>query len=247
MSQNIISKYPSGVDDEVFKMNLKAYRTPPTTYDCLMRNHLQQEISTARDYEGRELLELIQNADDAGADTVRIALKGERLTIANNGDKPFTIDGYASIMRSDQSTKLSPKYIGCKGLGFRSVINWASTIVIRSLLFPKSPNGIECQFSQEIAIEYYNQLKESWGTLSENVKVFLDQIIETSGRPVPLSILAIPKVKKWVPDDSQTTQIELDVFTNAINNVKTALENLASSSFYLFLHNLRNLTIDING
>lgn len=247
MIHDIISKYPSGIEDDVFKMNLKAYKTPPTTYDCLMRNHLQQEISTARDYEGRELLELIQNADDAGADIVGITLRGEKLTITNNGDKPFTVDGYASIMRSDQSTKLNPKYIGCKGLGFRSVINWASTIVVRSLLCPGSKDGIECRFSQEIAIEYYDQLKESWGTLSENTKVFLSQIIETSGRPVPLSILAIPKVEKWVPSDSQTTQIELDLLPDAINDVNMALENLASSSFYLFLHNLKYLTIDING
>lgn len=241
-----MTKYPSGTDDAVFRMNFEAYKTPPTTYDCLMRNHLQQEISTARDYEGRELLELIQNADDAGADSVWISLSGKRLVISNNGDQPFTVDGYASVMRSDQSTKFDSKYIGCKGLGFRSILNWTSTIAIRSRIAPDSDKGIECRFSQKIATEAYTSLKQFWGALDADVEAFLDQIRQTSGRPVPLSILAVPEVAEWTPRDS-TTEIELELSDGIIDEVRTALKSLADSSFYLFLHHLRKLTIDIDG
>lgn len=114
--------YPIGIEDPVFNMNMKAYMNPPTSYDCLMRNHFNDEISTLEEYEGRELYELIQNADDAGASCLKIEIENSQLTISNDGNKPFTQDGYASIMRPSQSTKRDGKYIGCKGLGFRSVL-----------------------------------------------------------------------------------------------------------------------------
>lgn len=62
-------------------MNMETYSRQPTTYDCLLLNHLNQEISTAQDYQGRELLELLQNADDAGAHSVKIELSETSLKL----------------------------------------------------------------------------------------------------------------------------------------------------------------------
>lgn len=115
--------YPIGVDDPVFNMNMEIYKKPPTSYDCFILNHFNDEISTLEEYEGRELYELIQNADDAGSSNLKIELIGTTLIVSNDGNRPFTQDGYASIMRPNQSTKRDEKYIGCKGLGFRSVLN----------------------------------------------------------------------------------------------------------------------------
>src|SRR5438045_2494044 len=60
-----------------------------------------QERQTAGDYAGREILELLQNANDAAADAdmrgrVRIELSRTGLLIANEG-APFTRKGVTSL------------------------------------------------------------------------------------------------------------------------------------------------------
>lgn len=96
------------------------------------------ELATSRDYEGREILELLQNAADQakGANIsgkVIIELTPEGVLIANNG-KAFSVGGVKSL----QNAHLSPKrlnqsqFIGCKGLGFRSILNWTRNPIILS-------------------------------------------------------------------------------------------------------------------
>ena len=82
----------------------------------------QQNIQT---YNGRQLLEMLQNADDASETAkikrVLIRLSDNQLTIANNGET-FTEGGFLSITRSNLSPKtMLQNKIGQKGLGFRSI------------------------------------------------------------------------------------------------------------------------------
>ncbi len=112
----------------------KVYSTDP---DYMIAAY-NRERGSARDYYGRELLELLQNADDAGAETttpnqVLIDLADQTLCVANTG-LPFSPAGVKSLMVSDNSPKLlsTTRFIGYKGLGFRSVLGWASQIVILS-------------------------------------------------------------------------------------------------------------------
>ena len=97
-----------------------------------------RERAIARDYEGREILELLQNANDQAAEIrqlgrVLIELSPDGLIVANSG-LPFSVNGVASL----QTSHLSPKrrrrkqLIGNKGLGFRSILNWSSTPFILS-------------------------------------------------------------------------------------------------------------------
>ena len=97
-----------------------------------------REINYTRDYHGRELLELLQNADDSGVDfghrnKVAIVLMREGLCIANTGN-PFSESGIKSLMVSDNSPKKKDRarYIGNKGLGFRSILSWTSCPFILS-------------------------------------------------------------------------------------------------------------------
>lgn len=97
----------------------------------MMTSAYNQERDSARDYCGRELLESLQNADDAGAEKdqsneVLIELKDDTLFVANTG-QPFSPAGIKSLMVSNNSPKqLSrTRFIGYKGLGFRSVLGWA--------------------------------------------------------------------------------------------------------------------------
>ncbi|WAC39432.1 sacsin N-terminal ATP-binding-like domain-containing protein [Pedobacter sp. SL55] len=92
------------------------------------------EKQTNQGYNGRQLLELFQNCEDEGASIVEISLDTETcsLTISNDGPKPFSLKGYDSIFYPGLSSKVSSGYIGNKGLGFRSIINWADQITIIS-------------------------------------------------------------------------------------------------------------------
>ncbi len=97
-----------------------------------------REISALDGYRGRQLLELLQNADDAGVDasagcTLLLSLSRERLVVANSG-RPFSPKGLTSLVISDCSPKQLDRnrFIGCKGLGFRSVLTWTDRPLISS-------------------------------------------------------------------------------------------------------------------
>lgn len=111
-----------------------SYLAKPAT----MIGDYSSEIATTRDYEGREILELLQNAaDQAREGSVRgrvvIELLPEGLVIANTG-AAFSLGGVLSL----ENAYLSPKrrqrrqFIGNKGLGFRSVLNWTHSPIILS-------------------------------------------------------------------------------------------------------------------
>ncbi|MFA5393703.1 MAG: DUF3883 domain-containing protein [Candidatus Ratteibacteria bacterium] len=95
------------------------------------------ERRIARDYQGREILELLQNANDAAAEKnakgkVKLILSQDGMIIANTG-KPFTIGGVQSLRIRDLSPKQNKKnLIGNKGLGFRAVLNWSRKPLILS-------------------------------------------------------------------------------------------------------------------
>src|SRR5262249_44751648 len=98
----------------------------------------RRERAIARDYEGREILELLQNANDQAAESgtrgrVIIELSPKGLIIANTG-LPFSIGGVASLQTSHLSPKMRRRkqLIGNKGLGFRAVLNWSRTPIILS-------------------------------------------------------------------------------------------------------------------
>lgn len=101
-----------------------------------VRNEYNRERELDRAYHGRELLELIQNADDEMIDQmsreVNISFDGDMLSIANNGN-PFTREGIDSLMYSNLSPKAQKHMvIGNKGTGFRAILGWASQIIIHS-------------------------------------------------------------------------------------------------------------------
>lgn len=100
-------------------------------------SHFYRERSVVEGYRGRQLLELLQNGDDAGSgggDTrLLIDLVEDRLVVANTGT-PFSKRGLESLVISDCSPKRLDRnrFIGCKGLGFRSVLTWTDRPLISS-------------------------------------------------------------------------------------------------------------------
>lgn len=110
------------------------------------------ELENMDGYAGREILELLQNAvDQLTSDSYRqieIILDGNILSVSNTGE-PFNFDGIKSIMVSNNSQKQNnDTYIGNKGLGFRSVLNWSKKIRIFS-------DGLSVEFSDRQSKNFF--------------------------------------------------------------------------------------------
>jgi hypothetical protein len=94
-------------------------------YDLPGLKHLRDkagyEKSLRELYKGRAPYELLQNADDAGAQKVAFILSNDGLAFIHDG-KWFTIDNFRSLA-DGWSDKDPNQCIGHKGLGFRSVLD----------------------------------------------------------------------------------------------------------------------------
>lgn len=101
------------------------------------------------EYNGRQIFEMLQNIDDQNSDKCCIELDSvARTLVFYNTGIPFSTEGVKSIMLPHISPKKNKgNFIGHKGLGFRSVLNWSQEIEIYS-------DGKIINFSKEIAEQY---------------------------------------------------------------------------------------------
>ena len=118
------------------------------------------EKRDVKGYHGREILELLQNADDAYQKSIELDEKPEceleveiiyknNVLIVSNTGTFFDKDGIKAIVQGNNSPKAG-KLIGNKGTGFRSVLNWANRIRIFS-------GNFNVEFSKEIADDFRNE------------------------------------------------------------------------------------------
>ena len=157
---------------------VQLYRAHPAE----MRPAYVHERSVEKSYRGRQLLELLQNADDAGrehvgASRLLLRLTGDSLVVANTGS-PFTPEGIASLVISDRSPKQlsSGSYIGQKGLGFRSLLSWS-----------ESPYVWSGSASIAFAPEHARRVAEEIALEVPALKEDLDRYAEQHGSlPVPV-------------------------------------------------------------
>ena len=93
----------------IFNSILEDYLKTKQFLGSRIRQDLNNENSTRLDYKGREIYELLQNAEDAKAETVEIILdtRENLLSISNMGDEclSFTEEGFSSIMMAGTSPK----------------------------------------------------------------------------------------------------------------------------------------------
>ena len=191
------------------------------------------ENKTKDDYKGRQIYELLQNADDCyTSDTndisVKFELRGNKLIIQNTG-RPFTARGITSLMHPDASSKYKDT-IGCKGLGFRSVLNWSYDITICTSEFCVN-------FSEDKAIEKINYYKNN--SDKTNIEE-LNQI----GRIAILSSATIidKKIASEYLDENYSTAIVLCCDEKYIETIQNQLVELQFEEL-LFLKHIRNITI----
>lgn len=198
------------------------------SYARMVREY-NNEKATTKDYNGRQLLELIQNADDAKSDTILIKLNKERqlLSISNKGE-PFIKEGYRSLMLSGLSSKIKKIYIGNKGLGFRSIINWSESVKIHS-------NNLSVEFSEKTRKETYLNLYD------ENTRNKIRKEFSFPKTTIPFPFLAIPEIKNY-SNGNYTTTIEIQyknkdwILEDIINQVKELKPEVL-----LFLNNINSI------
>ena len=130
-----------------------------------------EEYELARDYNGRQILELLQNVDDAYVRQsennhddvlVRISFKNNILEVGNTGTC-FTADTLERLCLGRASDK-SEKNIGNKGTGFRSLLNDAEWIEIHSAMFSVrfSEEYTKNVFAKYSNIELIERQKANW-------------------------------------------------------------------------------------
>ncbi len=169
----------------------KSYLAQPTH----LISHYRGELATSRDYEGREILELLQNAaDQAKAANVNgkviIELTEVGLLIANNG-KAFSVGGVKSL----QNAHLSPKrlnqqqFIGCKGLGFRSILNWTrNPIILSGELAIYYSDEVSAKKLEELMVESPELAKLVLAELGNNKNNIILPKLPFPGFPIPTSV-----------------------------------------------------------
>lgn len=147
------------------------------------------ERESRKDYSGREILELLQNADDAATESnvegrVKFELTEDGLIIGNTG-KPFSKGGLGSILLAHNSPKRekSGTLIGAKGLGFRSLLNWSESPILLS-------GNLEVGFSRSYS-------EEQVRILCQSIPELRDALDKSRAQAPILSFPYWKELEKW--------------------------------------------------
>lgn len=144
----------------------------------LMADLAKMEQYISESYSGRSLIELLQNADDALATNFYIKIiDNSHAIIANNG-RVFSKEDLYSLCRSGSSTKKrSGNTIGFRGIGFKSVVNYAEQVSLFSgdlnVIFSKKLTKNELPNLSDVPLiriphiindfEYQNEIRNVFG------------------------------------------------------------------------------------
>lgn len=194
-----------------------------------------EERERKNEYNGRQLLELLQNAEDAATrelSGVSIRLSENEFVFANNG-KPFSTKGIESLMTPNVSAKLKDTTtIGSKGLGFRSLLSWATSIQVIS-------TDLTIEFSRESAIAFLSQIYDEHPEVKE-------QHESTTLDEFPIATLAAPR---WIEPNANlykdyTTYVVVRFNGSSIySSILEQLKKIEAGEL-IFLNKLQHINID---
>lgn len=220
--------------ETMLKDSLAMFTNHPTKKN--LTEKYNSDKSLAESYHGRELLELVQNADDAyvGVDTIRklqndvlIEYRDNILRISNKG-AVFDKDSVERLSQGNVSGK-GLQYIGNKGIGFRSILNWAQEVKIFS-------GDYSFGFSKDFAAEQLEYLKNNFQNIRD----------EINAKPqITFPILWAPYwvENKLEPHYDTTIEIVIDPATqNDDWNVQKQIEEF-DFNVLLFLQNITKISI----
>lgn len=202
-----------------------------------LKGEINIEQRDVKGYHGREILELLQNADDAYQRSIDSGEKPDCelevtisyidgiLTVSNTGTC-FDKEGIKSIVQGNNSTKTG-KYIGCKGTGFRSVLNWASEVRIHSGCF-------NVVFSKKIAEKIFDEIRDKpqiQKQLSKNPNLYIPML------SVPSNIDGCGR--------NDVTKIEIAIDSDKVNDDFSVSKQLNGIDLriLLFLPNISKIIV----
>ncbi|MDX4972147.1 sacsin N-terminal ATP-binding-like domain-containing protein [Myroides odoratimimus] len=223
-----------GITEEI-KTRTATYRNDPP----ILLSGYNQEKQTVQDYEGRQLLELMQNADDAKSDILRIRLDtaNGKLSVQNNGDA-FSLEGIKSLMFTGNSSKNKEEFIGNKGLGFRSILKWVHSVSIYT-------QTVSFRFSESHSQAYYQEHIAS----SEKVRQMIHDEVKANklqADELPIAALAFPEIIDNLNDQDTVTNIVLDIKTEEIDAIKKQILEIREEVLLLLPH-IKRLIVEIDG
>lgn len=202
----------------------------------LIVEHYNNENKIIDEYNGRQLLEMIQNANDESDTTkpkkVKITLENTTLLIANNGN-PFSIGGVESLIYSDLSPKvMEENKVGQKGLGFRSVLNWSEEIYIASY-------DLHLKFSKQHARTFLE------GLIEENPEI-QSVLRRKTKKSFSISVLRCPYLEEDTNHKKETdydTVIELSLKEGINQDIKDQIDKDIIPEILIFLNKLEEIEV----
>lgn len=188
------------------------------------------EKRTTKDYNGRQILELIQNADDAGSKEILIKIEKDKqiLSISNQGE-PFSEEGYRSLRTENLSSKLKKKFIGNKGLGLRSILNWSDNLQIIS-------NDIIIEFSETKREQEFDEI------FNKQERLALLKSFKFSENVSPLPFLSIPIITNTTTKSDYATTIKINYQEKFYTDIEKQLFDL-KEEVLLFLNHITKIEI----
>lgn len=226
--QNSIAQKINGITDEarVLMQQLRSYT------DVVKREH-----SLTKQYEDREIFELLQNIDDAYTDCyiaereASFVLEGNTLSVSNNG-VPFSVSTLERLCQGGVSDKGS-RYIGCKGIGFRSVLNWTDDIEIHS-------GDISVRFSREYAQRQYDALM---ATACRDKIAEQTEELRNLGIAPSYPILRAPECIGHIEQEFDTVIMLKRLSATTLDNIKADIHDHDKYRYILlFLPNITKIT-----
>ncbi len=227
--------------DELRNIFIEKYTTSKLSTE--LEKACSEEYELMRDYNGRQILELLQNVDDAcgektGSESaVTIKFVDGILEVGNTGTT-FTEDTIERLCLGRASNKSASK-IGNKGTGFRSLLNDAEWIEIHSGTFSIR---FSYEYTKSLFEQYVNKESACYCELIANQ---LDNW--KKDYPLCFPVLNCPKAIEKV-DTKFDTLIRIKI--KETNQPKTtSIDSQLRMSFYksiLFLPNITKIVIETN-
>lgn len=218
---------------EILDKRRKTYNGDP----LYILQDYKTEIEKIEEYNGRQLLEMLQNADDEAITNkekvCHIKLSDNHLIIANNGKK-FSKAGIESLLYSNLSPKIKEQNkVGQKGLGFRSILSWANKVTIKSYDFA-------VEFSKNNAVEFLKIL------ISKNPEIREILSEKEKDEKYPIAILRCPKIIEKIPTNLTEfdTYIIIELKDDKFEDVQKQIIDEINKEVLLFLNNLEKIIID---
>lgn len=181
------------------------------------------ETYISESYNNRSFIELLQNADDAKSTRFLVCKIGNHLLVANDG-KIFDDHDLISLCRSASSGKERGNSIGYRGIGFKSVVNFANEVHILS-------GDMNITFSRELTKE----------VVEKATRVPLIRI------PHPIRNKILHELEPAISEYKNEGYTTFFVFTGlVVDQIEDDYNNLSNTSL-LFLHNITEIKNELLG